>query len=96
MEKKKSSHPKLSPVKLPEAPEIEMNMQFETVRFIARHKGIGVHVDLNINFLNNSFTITQRSEEGIRFDKDSVEEAEVKMLAVNAAIKYLREKTDFI
>lgn len=69
---------------------VESIKVYETFNFIATNGDVTKMLTLDLNYQAGKFTITQRGEEGIRFDRDSVEDAELKIAATEAAIKYLK------
>jgi hypothetical protein len=73
---------------------IEIKRKWETVEFTSYNKKTGNYctVELNINRDTHKFTITQPNEEGVRFDKDSLNQAEERLRAVQAAFKYVKDE----
>jgi hypothetical protein len=73
---------------------IEIKRTWETVEFESTnlHTGYFAKVTLTLNREKKTFQIQQPHEEGIRFDKDCIEQAEQRLKAVNAAFKYAQQE----
>jgi hypothetical protein len=63
---------------------------WETVFFTAIKSGFEITVELSLNRESGVFTISQKNQEGIRFDGDSIEEAEMRVKAQAAAVRYVK------
>ena len=72
---------------------IDIQKTWETVYFSAYHKKKNKQlVELSFNFTTLAFNIQESNEEGIRFDNVSLEEAQLKLKAVQSALDYVQEK----
>lgn len=79
----------------PVLPKTSALKRYETIVIeVETENGYGC-VHLEINHWAKKFTIVQEHEEGVRFDKDTIESAEAKALAVIKAVEYIKANTQW-
>ena len=62
---------------------------WETVYFEASKKGVGaVTIELTLNHQLKTFDLCTARQEMVRFNKDTIEEAKLRVKALKAAIDY--------
>jgi hypothetical protein len=74
--------------------EIDITKDSEYLTITASNGSKTVSVDLTIMYKKCSFIISSGCEEGVSFDKDSVDVALLKVKAVEAAVNYVKDLED--
>ncbi len=73
--------------------KIEIKETWITVYFEASdRKGNSAQVELNYNHSTKSFTLCTSPQEHVSFKNDDLDIAELRVKALSAAIKYLKDK----
>ena len=65
---------------------------WQTALFVARKGGISVTVELNMNHKDKTYELCTGSEEAVSFKNDSVLQGELKVKALQEAMKFVKQE----
>lgn len=73
---------------------IKQQKTWETVFFTAEEDGKSATVELELNHSTNKWQICTSGQEMVSFEKDSIQEGELRIKALNAAVNYVKQQFD--